>query len=61
MNTIKYFFEIYKINLRMVKENNKSKEALLLLDKIKEENYKIHHLLIKRVYLINSFKHIINL
>ena len=31
----------------MVKENNKSKEALLLLDKIKEENYKIHHLLIK--------------
>ena len=45
----------------MVKENNKSKEALLLLDKIKEENYKIHHLLIKRDYLINSFKHIINL
>ena len=61
MNTIKYFFEIYNINLRMVKENNKSKEALLLLDKIKEENYKIHHLLIKRDYLINSFKHIINL
>ena len=31
-------FLIYKINLKMEKENNKSKEILLLLNKIKEEN-----------------------
>ena len=54
-------FLIYNIYLRRKKENNKSLEILLLLDKIKEENYKIHHLLIKRHYLINSFKYIINL
>ena len=30
-------FLIYKINLKMEKENNKSKE-ILLLNKIKEEN-----------------------
>ena len=54
-------FLINNIYLRMKKENNKSEEIPLLLDKIKEENYKIHHLLIKRHYLINSFKYIINL
>ena len=54
-------FLIYKINLKMEKENNKSKEILLLLNKIKEENYKFTPLLIKRHFLINSFKYIINL
>ena len=34
----------------MEKENNKSKEILLLLNKIKEENYKFTPLLIKRLF-----------
>ena len=38
----------------MEKKNNKSKE-------IKEENYKFTPLLIKRHFLIKSFKYIINL
>ena len=55
------FFNMYKINLRMEKENTKSKEILLLFNKIIEENCKFSHLLIERHFSVKSFKYIINL